>query len=79
MLISSLILLRYTAISVVPAAIGKKVRDIASKVHIFMVILHNNFMVCLCHGHRTGVEVAETQTDTMTSDCLFSLLFIGQS
>lgn len=48
----SLIILRYTAISVIPAAVGKKVRDIAAKVHILMVIITSG----LCEFRRGGLN-----------------------
>lgn len=53
--------LRYTAISIVPAAVGKKVRDVAAKVQVNMLTLHNIPFLCHCYGGAEvagGVEVA---------------------
>lgn len=57
---------RYTAISVVPAAMGKKVRDVAAKVNA-VPVWHRNLQVCRGpdpHGYIW---------------CLFSLCSVGQS
>lgn len=67
----------------VPAALGKKVREIAAKVYISLrlIQLFHRYIGFMVHGTGSmvtdvGVKFAEAQTDTLTSDFY---LFSGQS